>query len=216
MTERYALIPVKTLNKAKARLSAVLDDAARRELALAMLRDVLAAATACPALDGVCVVTRGAEARAIAVEAGAESLAELGELNEALTSAAERLRARGVTRLLVLAADLPLADAASMGAALETNADIVVVPSRDGGTNALACAPGAIDFQFGPDSARKHLTAAQAAGLRALSLDLPRLALDIDTPDDLDRLRAAGEAAGRHTLAALERGGLPAPTRKAQ
>jgi 2-phospho-L-lactate guanylyltransferase len=213
---RYTLIPVKELDKAKARLSAVLDDGARRDLVLAMLRDVLAAATACPALDGVCVVTRDAEAFAIAAEAGAEGLAEPGELNEALTSAAEKLRGRGATRLLVLAADLPLADGASIATALEADADVVVVPSRDSGTNALACAPGAIDFQFGPDSARKHLAAAEAAGLRALSLDLPRLALDIDTPDDLDRLRAESEAVGRHTRAALERSGLLARARKAQ
>jgi 2-phospho-L-lactate guanylyltransferase len=213
---RYVLIPIKELDKAKARLSAVLDDAARRDLVLAMLRDVIAAATACPGLDGACIVTRDTEALAIAAEAGAEGLAEPGELNEALTSAAEKLRVRGAIRLLVLAADLPLADATSIAAALETNADIVVVPSRDGGTNALACAPGAIDFQFGPDSAQKHLAAAATAGLRALSLDLPRLALDIDTPDDLDRLRAAGEAVGRHTRVALERSGVPAPVRKAQ
>jgi 2-phospho-L-lactate guanylyltransferase len=212
----FGLIPVKELDKAKARLSAVLDDAARRELVLAMLRDVLAAATACSALDGVVVVTRDETVSLTAREAGAEGLAEPGGLNEALTSAAEKLRARGATRLLVLAADLPLADAASMAAILEAGADVIVVPSRDAGTNALVCTAGAIDFQFGPDSARKHLAAAEAAGLRALSLDLPRLALDIDTPGDLDRLRAAGEAVGRHTGAALERSGLPASTRKAQ
>ncbi len=209
MTKIYALIPVKELAKAKARLAPVLDAPGRRELALAMFRDVLAAALACPALDGVAVVTREPEALALAGEAGAEGLDEPGGLNEALTSAAEKLRARGVNRIVVLAADLPLADSESIAAALGAEGDVAVVASRDGGTNVLALAQGAIDFHFGPDSATKHLAA--AAGLRTVTLDLPRLALDIDAPDDLDRLRATNETVGRHTLAALERMGLLTP-----
>lgn len=210
----YALIPIKELEKAKARLAPVLNDSERRDLALAMFRDVLDAALSCAAIDRVCVVTRDPEALALAKEAGAEGMAEAGDLNEALASAGEKLRARGVARLLVLAADLPLADAASIAAALEADAEAVIVPSRVGGTNALACAPGALPFLFGPDSAEKYLEAARRAGLRALRLDLPRLALDIDTPDDLEELRTAaatGEGVGPHTLAALRQIGLLAP-----
>ena len=231
MTKRYALIPVKELDRAKARLSAVLDDTARRELALAMFHDVLDAALTCSALDGVAAVSRDQTVLAAATEAGAEALAARGgpsagsgqapsagsgqALNQALTSAVEQLRVRGVDRVLVLATDLPLADAESLAAALDADGDVIVVPSGDGGTNALLCAPGAIDFQFGPDSARKHLNAAEAAGLRALRLELPRLALDIDTQDDLDRLPAARDATGAHTLAALARFGLlGSPARK--
>lgn len=215
----YALIPVKELSQAKTRLSPVLDAAGRRELTLAMLRDVLHAALACPTLTGVAVTTRDKSVLAIASEAGATPLPEPGghstssgqALNEALTTAAERLRELGVTRLLVLAADLPLADAESIAAVAAADADLVAVPSRDGGTNALALTPGAVPFRFGAESARRHLAEAEAAGLRALGLQLPALALDIDTPDDLARLRRAiegGARAGRATLAALERLGL--------
>ncbi len=215
---RVALIPVKELSLAKARLAPVLDEAGRRALALAMFRDVLAAAMACPALDGVAVATRDAEVLTLAAEAGAGGMPEPGGLNEALTSAAEKLRARGATRLLVLAADLPLAASSDIEAVAQAGDDIVVVPSVDGGTNALALpgegSPGAIAFQFGPDSASRHLAAGREAGLRSRSLDLPALALDIDTPADLERLRAAveaGQAVGRDTLQALERLGLITP-----
>jgi 2-phospho-L-lactate guanylyltransferase len=208
MTGTYALIPAKQLVRAKARLAPVLDGAARRELALAMLRDVLAAATSCRALDGVVVVSRDQRAREIAAAAGAEALAEPGDLNEALTSAVGKLRARGAERLVVLAADLPLADAESIGALIATDADVAIVPSRDGGTDALLLPPGAIDLKFGPDSARKHLAAAEAAGLRAARAELPRLALDIDRPTDLELLREQGDAIGRHTREALARIGL--------
>lgn len=206
-----ALIPVKELSRAKARLAPVLDDSGRRELALALFRDALHAALACRALDGVVVATPDAEAASIAAKAGAEVLHEPGGLNQALTSAAEKLARRGVTRLVVLAADLALASVDGITAIVKADADVVVVPSTDAGTNALALPPGAIAFQFGPDSAQRHLKAAQEAGLRALRLDIAALSMDIDTPEDLALLRAtveAGTGVGEHTRAALGRLGL--------
>ncbi len=213
-----ALIPVKELSVAKARLAPVLDEAGRRELALAMFRDVLAAALACPALDGVAVATRDADVLACAEEAGGQGLDEPGDLNEALTSAAATLKRQSATRLIILAADLPLAAPREIEAVARADADVVVVPSTDGGTNALALPgdgpAGAIAFQFGPDSARRHLAAARRAGLRSLRLELPALALDIDTPADLERLcdiAAVDEPMGRYTRTALDRLGLLSP-----
>ena len=201
---RIALIPVKELSQAKARLAPVLDGDRRRELALALYRDVLAAALACPALDGVAVVSRDRDALTLAVEAGAEGLPEPGGLNEALTSASQTMAERGVDRLVVLAADLPLATPDDIATIALADADVALVPSEDGGTNALALSPGAIAFRFGPDSARRHLAAADAADLRSLRLELPTLALDIDTPDDLARLRETDRAIGRNTLDVYE------------
>ena len=201
---RIALIPVKELSQAKARLAPVLDGERRRELALALYRDVLAAALACPALDGVAVVSRDRDALTLAVEAGAEGLPEPGGLNEALTSASRTMAERGIDRLVVLAADLPLAVPNDIAIVAQADADVALVPSEDGGTNALALAPGAIAFRFGPDSARRHLAAADAADLRSLQLELPTLALDIDTPADLARLRETERAIGRNTLSVYE------------
>ena len=210
----YALIPVKELPRAKARLAPVLDDTGRRELALALFRDVLAATLACPALDGIAVVTRDRDLLSLAEEAGAEGLPEPGELNEALASASQTLAGRGIDRLVVVAADLPLANADDIEAVALADADVVVVRSPDGGTNALALAPGAIPFRFGPDSAQRHVDAADEAGLRSLRLELPALTLDIDTPEDLARLRATAEEGhrlGAHTAAALKQLGLATP-----
>jgi len=204
----FALIPVKELSQAKARLAPALDKAARRELALAMYRDVLAAALACDAIDGVVVVSRDEDVLAIAREAGAEGMPEPGALNGALTSAAAKLRERGATRVVVLDADVPLASATAIAAVAQADAHVVVAPSNDGGTNALALVPGAIEFAYGPDSARRHLDAAQRAGLQTLRLDLPALALDVDTPADLEQLRAAAQQAGVHTRAVLARAAL--------
>lgn len=203
---RIALIPVKDLSEAKARLAPVLDAAGRRELALAMFRDVLAAARACSAFDGVAVVTRDEEALAIAEAAGVAGLTEAGSLNEALTSASEQVAQRGAERIVVLAADLPFVTADEIAVVAEGSADVVVAAAKDGGTNALALSPGAIPFRFGRESARKHIDAARKAKLQAVRIESPWLAFDVDTPEDLRALREAidgGRRAARHTDALL-------------
>jgi 2-phospho-L-lactate guanylyltransferase len=72
----------------------------------------------------------------------------------------------------------------------------VIVPSRDKrGTNAILRRPAALfSLRFGNDSFMPHLGAAIATHTTSLVLSLPRLALDIDTPEDLQELvQAPGE-----------------------
>jgi 2-phospho-L-lactate guanylyltransferase len=202
----YVLIPIRDLDGAKTRLAGVLDAASRRDLVVAMYRDVLAAATACAAIDRVAVVSGDSEALGIAEAAGAETIREDSGLNEALASASRTLAARGVDRVLILFADLPLANAAAIERVVLADADVALVRAGDGGTNALALAPGAIEFQYGQDSAAKHIDAAERAGLRVALLDEPSLALDMDTPEDLERLRQSS-GVGAQTLAVLTRMG---------
>ena len=53
--------------------------------------------------------------------------------------------------------------------------------------------PGVATTHFGePGSCAVHVRAAEDAGLEAVVVDLPGLAFDLDTPEDLERLR--GEA----------------------
>ena len=52
-----AIVPVKALEQAKRRLSSVLPDAARQQLVLAMLQDVLAALAGVGSIDWAVVVT---------------------------------------------------------------------------------------------------------------------------------------------------------------
>jgi 2-phospho-L-lactate guanylyltransferase len=205
---RYAVIPIRDLDGGKTRLAGAIDGDARRLPALAMYHDVLAAASACPSLDGVAAVSDDEEALRVAVAAGAEAIATPVGLNESLTAATRTLSGRGAERLVVVLADLPLVSAGALRRVAEERADLVIVRSRDGGTNALALAPGAIDFHYGPGSAGKHEDVARSAGLAVRVLDEPSLEFDVDTPEDLERLRA-GEGLtgvpGEHTRRALER-----------
>src|SRR5437016_3719044 len=80
-------VPVKDLVNAKQRLVPALEPTERRELARAMLSDVLAALRAAR-LDGVWVVTRDPEVVGLAAAFGAEPLASLGPVeNSSHTSA---------------------------------------------------------------------------------------------------------------------------------
>jgi len=124
---------------------------------------------------------RGPAERARAQGAQAMAEGDGGGLRAALAAGARALAERGAGTVLVLAADLPLVAAADIEALLEAHgeaAGVSVAPDRAGrGTNALACTPpGAIAFQFGPDSCRRHLAAAlclrarrQRAGARGIA-----------------------------------------------
>ncbi|HST41030.1 MAG TPA: hypothetical protein VLK58_16060, partial [Conexibacter sp.] len=59
------------------------------------------------------------------------------------------------------------------------------------GTNALLLSPpDAIAPAFGAGSCARHVAAARRAGATCRVLRLPSIALDLDTPDDLEALRA--------------------------
>ena len=70
--ETWAIIPVKTLERAKQRLAPVLPAQVRRELVLAMLQSVLAAAAAAKGLSRILVVTPDQTVAALAPAKGAE------------------------------------------------------------------------------------------------------------------------------------------------
>jgi 2-phospho-L-lactate/phosphoenolpyruvate guanylyltransferase len=193
------LVPLKALAEAKGRLAPWLAPLERRLLAIAMFEDVVAALRAVPGLERPVVVSPDREvwlrAQALGCEVVEEGRVD-GGLNRALVAAARR----AADRLLVVAADLPLASAAGLERVLEVGgrAPVAVVPSHDGGgTNVLAWGePSSFAPRFGPDSAARHL-----AVPGAVRVDEPGLALDVDTVEDLravaGRLDPAGVTARR-------------------
>jgi len=182
------IVPLKALAFAKGRMSSELDPAARRELATWMLERVLSACHACDLVERVVVIAGDADGAAEATRHGAQVLAQTGSgLPAALAQADAALQ--GCPATLVLAADLPLAEAADLELVIRAAPDepaVVVVPTRDGGTGALLRRPGTvIGTAYGPDSAAAHLALAQAAGIPAVCLPVEHLSVDIDTPDQL-------------------------------
>ncbi|MGI9329650.1 MAG: 2-phospho-L-lactate guanylyltransferase [Gammaproteobacteria bacterium] len=209
----WALIPVKDFAAAKGRLADVLAPADRSALAEAMLRDVIAALDAAKGISGISLVG-GADARRIAKECDLNWLVERepSGLNAALNMGANELEQQGLGSVLILPDDLPTLTGPDITALLdEHTGGLSVSPAtNDGGTNALLISPpNAIAFQYGRDSARRHLQAGLAAGLPARTVCLPAFNRDIDQPDDLQWLRT--QRPGQHTadvLSAIDRGSL--------
>jgi coenzyme F420-0:L-glutamate ligase/coenzyme F420-1:gamma-L-glutamate ligase len=188
------LIPVKATVRAKGRLATILDQAARQQLSLAMLEDVLAAVmpTAGNLVEAVYVATSDPAAMAIARSRGASVLEEQEQRSEShsVDSASQSRAERGTEAVLTIPADIPAIRTEDVETILREatpDRDVVLVPSRDGtGTNAIwRRPPQAIPSRFGFDSFRKHQADAEARGLRWRALQVPRAAVDVDEPEDL-------------------------------
>jgi 2-phospho-L-lactate/phosphoenolpyruvate guanylyltransferase len=208
-----AAVPVKDVVNAKQRLMRVLDGPERRELARAMLIDVLRALAAAR-LDRVWVVTREPEVAAIARSLGAEPLGEeenRGHTAAVATAQAEAVRA-GARAFLTIPGDVPCVTAAeirALVAALAAPPAAVFSPSRSGlGTNGVVLAPpAAMRLRFGEPSFDNHLAAARALRLEPRVVKLRGVALDVDAPEDLVALLTEG--AGTEARALLTRWRLP-------
>lgn len=192
-----AAVPVKDLVNAKQRLMRVLSAPERRDLARAMLCDVLRALRGAD-LDRVWVVTREPEIAAIATAMGAQPLAEddnRGHTAAVAVAQAEAARVRAAI-FMTIPGDVPCVTAVEVRAlaAAAADAPAVFVPSHSGlGTNGVALAPPQVmSLRFGEPSFDNHLAAARARRLVPRTLALPGLALDVDAPDDLRTLAAVG------------------------
>ena len=187
------LVPVKNLSEAKQRLAPVLDQAARTELAQAMLQDVADALAAWEKRPGVAIVSCDPFAVSLACRYGFEVIADHKNTGEtdAIEMATRVCEARG-TDSLVIPADIPLIQALEMQAILDAAPLVgsVLVPAGDGrGTNAVLRRPAALfPLRFGNDSFKPQWAAARATGEECVVLSLPGIGVDVDNPSDLRRL----------------------------
>jgi 2-phospho-L-lactate guanylyltransferase len=187
----WAIVPVKRLREAKSRLSSILTRNQRATLGRALLAHTLDVLAARANLAGVLVVSADATALMLAKGKGALSLMESeAGMNTALAQAAAWALAHGAEATLVLPADLPLLtpkDVAELLALAEPTPAVVLAPDRrEQGTNALlSTPPGLIPYLFGPGSFARHTQACEARGVLYRIYRSPRVAFDIDLPEDL-------------------------------
>lgn len=189
-TSTVALVPLRSPGLGKTRLAPALDPDLRAGLAGAMLADVARALADSP-VDRILVVAGGGAAAAAGAALGLDVVTDpphVATLDDALDAA---VAAVGPAReTLVVAADLPRLTSADVMAVLDLGAPVVVAPTHDGGTGGLLrCPPDVLRTAYGPRSAARHLAAARAGGIRALSVDAPGFAADVDTVADVAALR---------------------------
>jgi 2-phospho-L-lactate/phosphoenolpyruvate guanylyltransferase len=191
------LIPLKPLAAAKQRLAAVLGPDERRRLMTSMLEHVCSQAVAAR-VGPVALATSEPTAPRLARLLGVDVVDDGGlPWNDGLRHALDALDP-APAGVLYLAGDLPLLSAADVAQLVHFAPvpGVTIGRAHDGGTNALAVWPAhGLATAFGaPASAAEHARRAAQAGLPVRTLDLPGVALDVDTPGDV--MRAATAVAG--------------------
>lgn len=210
---KFVIVPVKDLTKAKDRMSGFLTQAERKELALAMLRDVLGALMRSELPDRCLVVTLDEGVCELSKELGFDLIIEKDQRGESASvdEASLICTEMGAQSVLRIPGDIPLVTPRDidvvLGRPLE-QPSVILVPSRDRlGTNAiLRTPPNVIRSQFGHDSLRKHIEDAGRFAVPCSEIENPRIGLDVDEPEDLRALLAYYETSdveGSNTLVAL-------------
>jgi 2-phospho-L-lactate/phosphoenolpyruvate guanylyltransferase len=190
------LVPVKNLSAAKQRLARVLDQPARTELAQTMLHDVVATIARWPHRPACALVSSDRFALELARQYDFEIIPDPSNPGEtgAIEMATRLCASRGIDSTLVIPADIPLIQASELAQILAQapGEGSVLAPAADGrGTNAAFRRPANLfPLRFGNDSFKPHLAAAQATGKPCIVLALPGISVDVDHPEDLQRILA--------------------------
>lgn len=196
----FVIVPVKQLSSAKERLAFLLSPIERRSLALAMLEDVVTVLCSSRKLDGVVVISNDPIVWEMAKNLGAlviEELLQEGE-NVSVEQATKICMNWGASSVLVVPSDIPLITLADVDFLIEKSKNddqenhsytprVILVPSLDHkGTNALLRRPpDIIPTHFGYNSFQAHIAEAEKQQIPYKIWILPRIALDIDSPEDL-------------------------------
>jgi 2-phospho-L-lactate guanylyltransferase len=188
----HVFIPYKPVNP-KTRLSCVLNQEERESFARAMLADV------------VCAV-RDVNCSPVVVSSELFDSEDIqitvtdADLNQTLNS----LLPQVVGEILIVMADLPLTDGASLKRVLATGKDMAIAPGRGGGTNVIYLKePARFHVDYYGTSFLKHVKIAEEAGLSCEVIDSFRLHTDIDEKEDLVELLIHGTGKSRAYLEEL-------------
>ena len=197
MADEWVVVLVKDFGSAKQRLGPALDPRARRALAR---RNAERAIRAAAAGEHRLVVAGSEEAGVLARRLGASYIVEPRQegQNTAARRGIEHALQMGAGAVMLLSSDLPFVKRGAVREVLAAAAAIsgplaLAVPAIGrGGTNALYLRPpGVIGLHFGGDSLALFRHDAQTKGVNFVIHESAEMALDLDEPVDLERLRRA-------------------------
>ena len=184
------VVPIKSFDLAKGRLSASLGSEQRADLARLMAGRVLGAGGGLP----MWVVCDDAEVADFAVERSAEVIWRKSKgLNAAVADGRDFVLAMGYDRVIIAHADLPLAKDLSWVADFE---GATIVPDRrHDGTNVFSLpTEGDFTFQYGEGSAALHQQEVERRGWTVRISPDDELSWDVDVPEDLSVLEIPDES----------------------
>lgn len=194
LRDMRAVIPFKKSN-AKSRLSSLLTDKEREDFALAMLSDVAGTLVDSGCFDVVDILTTS-----LIDQDGANIvLTEMG-LNEALNEYLKKMSSHSLNEpVLIIMADIPLVTIKNIRDLTASQAEVVIVPGRMGGTNAIFIRdPSSFHVDYYGASFLKHRDIALNNGLIVEVFDSFYISTDIDETADLVEvlLHGTGQAEG--------------------
>jgi len=188
----HALIPFKPKNP-KTRLSDILSLDERETFARAMLEDVIFAVR-----DALCSpVVVGTE---LFDSEDVQITVPDADLNKTLN----QILPESIGPLLIIMADLPLANREAIHQVIRSESDMAIVPGRGGGTNVIYLKePQRFHVEYYGTSFLSHMRIAQEAGLSCEVIDSFRLHTDIDEKEDLVEVLLHGSGKSRACLESL-------------
>lgn len=196
MKDLIAVIPVSSFNESKTRLSPFLSENERVELLKVMLKDIMKVIE--NEVEEIVLVSKDENvknfAREMFVNYVKEKEHEDNFLNNAISDAVGEVKINYPGRdILILPSDIPLLKSEHIATLKSMDKDMIISPSKGGGTN-LLCFNPEYDFEtkFGPMSYFEHLNHANQLGMSINIIESFYLSLDINTPEDLGELLLHG------------------------
>lgn len=192
-----AIVPVKSFQQAKSRLSILLRKEQRVELSRFLLQDTLNTLLLCRELAKIIVVSSDSLVKEITQNLGLECLLQSQDkgVNSAVRCADRFLSTKGNWVSVTIPCDLPLLLAKDIDDLCQVipkeGNSVIICPSyKFDGTNLLARSPSNVitDTRYDHDSFRGHLEASIDAGAITKVLLSNRLMIDLDTPEDLEHV----------------------------
>lgn len=193
MKSTFAIIPVSRFSHAKTRLSPKLDIDERENLLKAMLKDVITALNG--SVEKIVVVSADDDVLYYTESFNVEPLKEVGDtgLNGGLAQAMEYC-SKLCDNVLIVPSDVPLIKNAHIKELIKEGEefDVVIAPSKGGGTNALLCPAKGFKTRFGDYSFFRHIDEAKGNNLTYTVFDSFYLSLDVNTAEDLGEIMLHG------------------------
>jgi 2-phospho-L-lactate guanylyltransferase len=188
LAEAGVVIPVRSFTRGKSRLAGAFGaGSAGRTAHEAFVRGLADRAADAASPHPTAVVTSAPEVVEWAAARDLFVVADAGSLDAAASAGRAWAAARGLTRVVVVHADLP--DIVSLESVTGDGAApvVAIVPCHRGDGSPVLSVPvdAAFDFSYGPGSFARHCAEAGRVGLELRVVHDDALGFDIDGPDDL-------------------------------
>jgi 2-phospho-L-lactate/phosphoenolpyruvate guanylyltransferase len=198
----FAIVPVKSFEKAKSRFGSLLSTHERIRLSGMLLERTICTLKKTPSIQSILLVSADTRIKGIASRHGVTFLEELKEagVNSAVRLADEFCISARADASLVLPTDLPLIVPEDIDimckTVLEKDSSVILCPSyKFDGSNVLFRKPcNIIRTSYDKNSYPNHVLAGIRSNANTRVLFLDRLMVDIDTVNDIKKMLSIGQS----------------------